>query len=234
MKKKKLVEINDNELKSIISNSLKKTGALVSEALVAEPKSFKLVTDSLSQRTKDAHNDLYVNYVESFNKISAKLDGVDHSKSNSNHSDFRSLKLDEAYSLNAKWLHELYFANTFSPTSEIYADSLTYIRLSSEFGNFENWQDDFISCCKSCGEGWAICGVNLHTKRYTNTMISHHSGDVMVGIYPIIVIDMWAHSYYKDYINDKENYIVDMMKELNWPVIENRINKAEKLLEVLK
>jgi Fe-Mn family superoxide dismutase len=56
----------------------------------------------------------------------------------------------------------------------------------------------------------------------------------MIGIYPLIVVDMWEHAYYKDYQTDKQSYLVAMMRELNWNVIEERFLKAEALHEVMK
>ena len=54
------------------------------------------------------------------------------------------------------------------------------------------------------------------------------------GSYPVIVLDMWEHAYYKDYLNDKKKYIFAMMKQLNWKVIDERFQRAEDVGEVFK
>jgi hypothetical protein len=41
-------------------------------------------------------------------------------------------------------------------------------------------------------------------------------------------MDMWSHSYYRDYMDDKKSYINAMMRELNWNVIEARMVVAER------
>ena len=97
------------------------------EAYVAQQKQFKQVSEFVSQKTKSAHTELYKGYIESLNDVSAKLDTANRSEVNSRHSDYRSLKLDEVYNLNATWLHELYFANCFDPHSEVVMDSLSYL-----------------------------------------------------------------------------------------------------------
>lgn len=236
------IDISDQKLKKIVADSLgshmKDHGVsthvnMINEAYVSEPKAFKLTTDMLSQKTKDGHTELYHGYVDALNRISAKIDSVDRSDVNSQHSQYRSTKLDETYNLNAKWLHELYFANCFDPNSEIYGDSKSFLRLGKEFGDFDRWQKDFIACAMSAGEGWAICGYHLHLRKYINTFISHHSSDIMIGLYPIIVLDMWSHSYHRDYVIDKKSYIITQMKEFNWNVIEDRFETAEKLGSVL-
>lgn len=206
----------------------------VNEAYVAEPKVFKQVSEFATQKTKDAHEVLYKGYVESLNKISAQLDTADRADANSRHSQYRSLKLDEVYNLNATWLHELYFANAFDPHSEITMDSLSFMRLERDFGTFEDWQRDFMACAMSSGNGWAVCGYHLYLQRYVNTVVSNHSGDVMLGLYPVIVVDMWEHAYYRDYLNDKKSHLVARMREFNWEVIEDRIKKAEMMAQAVK
>ena len=59
-----------------------------------------------------------------------------------------------------------------------------------------------------------------------NTVIDLHSQNVMIGMIPIIVMDCWEHSYYKDYLKDRKSYVFAMMKELNWSVIDQRVKKA--------
>jgi len=230
--------VSDVDIQSIIKKSLKKdlsrvTPALV-EAYVSEPKPFRQVSELVSQQTKDAHTALYKDYIDKLNRVSAELDNVDRSAINSNSCEFRSLKIDEVYNVNAKWMHELYFANCFDPHSQIYMDSIAYMRLQRDFGTFDDWQKDFIACALSAREGWAACVFHTHLLRYVNIFIDSHNHDVMIGAFPVIVVDMWSHAYYRDYLNNKKSYLVAQMREINWDVVEERFNKAESLCEVLK
>lgn len=223
----------DHLLINAVKDSLK-TVSQVNEAYVAEPKTFKQVSELVSQKTKDSHVSLYKSYAESLNDVSSKLDTVDRSDPNSRHSDVRTLKLDEAYNLNATWLHELYFANCFDPNSEIVMDSMAYLKLQRDFGTFDDWQKDFIATSLAAGNGWVVCGYHTFLRRYVNTLISHHSGDVMVGLYPVIVVDMWEHAYYRDHLSDKKSYLISQMREFNWGVIEDRFKKAEGIAVAIK
>lgn len=227
-------------LKQTVKNSIAQQTATLptpeslNESYVAEPKVFKQVSEFSTQKTKDAHSQLYKGYVETLNKVSIELDTADRSAADSKHSKYRSLKLDEVSNLNATWLHELYFANSFDPHSEITMDSLSYLRLERDWGTFEDWQRDFMACAMSAGSGWAVCGYHTFLQRYVNTVVSHHSGDIMLGLYPIVVVDMWEHAYYRDYLTDKKSHLVARMREFNWIVIEDRFNKAESMAQVLK
>ena len=206
----------------------------LNESLVAEPKPYTLTTEFQSASTKKAHFELYENYISTFNRVSAELDTADRSGSNSNNSQFRSLKIDETYNMNAIFLHELYFANISDLHSKITMDSLAYMRISRDFGTFDAWQSDFIACAQASRCGWAITYYNMFTQTYMNAVIDLHSIEIPVGCFPVIVMDVWQHAYYKDYVRDVKTYTIAMMKELNWTVIEDRFKKAERISQALR
>ena len=98
--------ISNKDVKSIIRNSLGlEQKSRVDEALVAQTKTYDLKTEFLSGKNKQAHKELYESYVENFNKISAELDTADRDNASANHSQFRSLKIDETYNMNALYQH---------------------------------------------------------------------------------------------------------------------------------
>ena len=227
-------DFTNKDLKENIKKSLQLDNEVIEESYVAQEKHFDLPTELLSVATKKSHLELYANYVESFNRVSIELDVADREQANSNNSVFRSLKEDETYNMNAVYLHNLYFSNISDLHSEISMDSLSYMRLSRDFGSFDAWQNDFIACCLSSRCGWAVTYFNTYLQRYMNCVIDLHSKNVPVGLYPIIVMDLWQHAYYRDYLNDVKTYTYAMMKQLNWSVIEERFRKADKVAEALR
>jgi len=234
--------IDKNELDKMLKGFVKQavnttvTSKLpkLDEAYVHEAKPFKQVSELVSQKTKSAHEELYKGYIESLNKISSELDTAERIDVNSRHGEYRSLKIDEVYNLNATWLHELYFSNCFDPHSEVTMDSMSYMRLERDFGTFEDWQRDFMACALSSRSGWAICGYHMFLRKYVNFFVDNHDSHVPVGFYPIIVVDMWEHSYYRDYLNDRKSYLISQMREFNWNVIEERLKKAESIAQAVK
>jgi Fe-Mn family superoxide dismutase len=226
--------IKNSDIKKIIESTLGTESTSIQEALVAQQKTFNLATEFQSAATKKAHEGLYQGYLEAFNRISAELDSVDRSEVRSNGSTYRSLRQDETYNMNAVYLHELYFANISDVVSTISMDTLAFMRLSRDFGDFDRWQTDFIACCLASRCGWAMTYYNIFTQTYMNTFIDLHSQQVPVGCIPIIVMDVWQHAYYRDYLSDVKTFTYAMMKELNWGVIEERIKRAEKVAQALK
>ncbi len=228
--------INEGQLKKIITDSFEPSDENkknLKEAYSLQPKSYTQVSDLVSQRTKDSHLHLYHDYINNLNKLSVEIDASSKTDQNSKQYEFRSLKINEAYNLNSVALHEAYFANCFDPNSELYMDTLSYMRLQRDFGTIESWQTNFLTCAIN-SNGWVVCGYNTFLKRFVNTIVNENSQDVMVGLIPAIVIDCHEHAYFRDYLNDKKNFILAQMKEFNWEVIEERFRKLDKIHEVLK
>ena len=219
------------ELKTAIDESL---GGLVNEAYVTEPKNFDLRTESLSEKTKQLRQKEFEGFVSALNEISAALDGADRETANDKSSDFRRLKVDEVHNMNASFLRALHFENISDVQSSLMMDSLAYIRLARDFGTFEDWQRDFIACCMSSRDGYAVTGYSLFLKRFINFVIDTESLNTPIGVYPIVVLDVADGAYYRDYDDNRKKYVFAMMKEFNWEKIEKRIKNADSIAKVLK
>lgn len=225
---KEEVKVDKNQPKAVLSEKPNIKKPELKEALVVTPVGFVVKTEKLSKRTIEAHEGLYRKYVDTFNKVSSELDSANKYDANSFGSLYRAFKLDECNSLNSIKLHELYFANISDLASEIGLDSLPYIRFARDFGTFENWQFDFMACAMSSREGWAMTVYEPYKNSFMNICVDGHANGIPVGAIPVVVIDMWSHSFYKDYDIDKKSYLVAMMRELNWDVIEARMALADK------
>mgnify|MGYP000458726002 CR=1 FL=1 len=217
------------ELQEAIDTSLK---GVLEEAYVLEPEKFSLQTDALSETTKKLRQEEFENYVSTLNRVSAQLDGADRENANSYSSDFRSLKLDESHNMNASFLRALHFQNISDLNSQLTMDMLTYLRLERDFGTFDDWQRDFIACAMSSRDGYAVTGYSIFLKRYLNCVIDTESLNVTVGLIPVIALDVAEGAYWKDYKGDRKKYVLNMMKQLNWDLIEERIQRAEKAAKV--
>ena len=229
--------ISDEEIKRILSSTLsndKDTDKRVDEAYKVDAKVSELATERLSDGNKRAHKELHENYVSALNEISAKLDTAKRSESGANSSEFRSLKIDEVYNHNGAYLHDLYFENISDLSSSLSVDMLSYMRLQRDFGNFDDWQRDFIACNIASRCGWAVTGYSLYLGRYINVSVDLHATNVPFGFIPVIVMDSWQHAYYRDYLNDVKSYTIAMMKELNWKVITARFKRVDAMLQGAK
>jgi len=225
--------MNDKTLKQIIQEELGLKKKVLKESYVTQAKKYNLPTDLLSDKNKSEHQKLLDKYVESLNEVSTKLDTADLEAANPNFCDFRSLKIDEVYNMNAAYLHALFFENISDQRSIITMDSLAFMRLERDFGSFDKWQKEFVACALSARNGWAVTVFSHMLKRYINVIVDLHSQQIPIGCTPIIVMDCWEHSYYRDYLSDRKTYVYGMMKEFDWKQIEERFKKAEKIAKIV-
>lgn len=222
--------LTKGDIKRTIRNSL----GLLDEAYVASKKQFKTDDGSVSTQTKQEHMSLYEHQIETFNKVSSRLDTADRKSADRTGSEYASLKRDELFNMNGIHLHELYFANIDAPGSTLHVDSLVYMRLNRDFPDFDAWQADFIACGMSAIEGWVCTCFSTYLKRYYNCVIDGNTVGVPIGSFPVIVVDMWSHSYVRDYGTDRRRYLKNTMSRLNWDVIENRFKRAEMIMDALR
>ena len=232
------MDIND-EVRNTIRKSLglserttQKTFS-VTEAYVVEPKSYSLKTDFLSDKVKKAAGEKFESYTKTLNEVSAKLDTAPRNDANSYSSEFRSLKADEARCMNESFLMARFFDNIDDPSSQLSMDTLTFMRLERDFGTFDDWQKDFIACAMASRGGFVVTVYNSLMKRYMNLMVDDGGVNIPIGVWPIIALDVSEGAYFRDYVDDRKTYVIAMMKELNWDVIEKRVKKAERIAKSL-
>ncbi len=205
----------------------------LNEAYVPQNKVYALATERLSEPAKQHHEQLYRSYAQNLTRISAEVDAAPKAEASASRSVYRSAKRDEAYNLNAVYLHELFFANCFDQSSELFMHMEAFVMLQRDWGAFDAWIDDFMACAMSARNGWAVCGYSMFLKKFTNVCVDGHDQGVLVGLMPILVVDMWEHSYVRDYGGDKRTYLNAVMQEINWEVVEDRmkrLNEARRML----
>ena len=223
--------MDEKTLKKMIKQDLGLSDS-INESYVTQAKKYDINTELLSQKNIAAHQELLQQYVADLNTISSKLDTVSRDDASLNHSEFRSLKIDEVYNLNAAYLHALFFENIGDPNSVVTMDSLAFLRIERDFGSFDEWQKDFIACAMSARNGWAVLVYNSYLGRYMNVVVDLHSQNVPFGSSVVLVLDCWEHSYYRDYLKDRKSYVYAMMKEIDWKRVDERVKKCEKVAKV--
>jgi len=233
------MSISNEEIMKVISETLgtptlsTKKKKVLKESYVLSPKKYEIQTDVLSEKALSANIEDFENTVKIVNEISAKLDSADKADANSKDSEFRELKSAESYNLNDAFLTSLHFDNIADPASKVMMDSLSYMRLSRDFGTFENWQKDFIACAMSARDGFVVTVYNGSLNRYMNVMVDDSAVGPMMNCIPVICLCVKESFYFRDYLNDRKAYVFAMMKELRWSLVEARVKKADKLAKIM-
>lgn len=178
----------------------------------------------INQAQFDAHMRLYEGYVTNINKIDTILlqGDAQRDQSNTTFSWYRELKRGETFALDGVILHELYFENIggHSPAP----DAATIEILEQDFGSKEHWQDDFIATAKA-SRGWAMLCLDQRSMRLRNISLDAHDVGNIAYSAPVLVLDMYEHAYFLQYADKKVDYINAFMKNINWTVVDGRLNQ---------
>lgn len=167
---------------------------------------------------------LYKGYVDKVNEIRRKLEEEFSNMPNATYDDYRELKLEESFALNAVKLHESYFLGLGG--DGVVPDEIRDI-FSKSFGSFENWQEEFRGLGLA-SRGWAVLYYDLDEKGLYNGLSDWHSHGGVWDTKPILVLDVYEHAYFMDYGTKRQNYIDAYFANLDWQSILERIKKIKK------
>ncbi len=176
----------------------------------------------IDQDQFDAHMRLYEGYVNNLNLIDGIYQSGDtqRGQANTTFSYYRELKRGETYALNGVILHELYFENIGGRTPE--PDQNVLMKIERDFTVFQNWQEDFIATAKA-SRGWAVLAFDQRSNRLRNISLDAHDLGNIAYYAPYLILDVYEHAYFLQYADNKDEYINNFMKNINWNVIAARM-----------
>ena len=88
--------------------------------------------------------------------------------------------------------------------------------IDDKFGGYQAFKNKFAEEAKTIhGSGWCY----LSTTGKIKTIPNHKVLDDVC-----VLIDMWEHSYIGDFGADKDKYLKDIWKIINWNIISARLN----------
>ncbi len=120
--------------------------------------------------------------------------------------------------------HELYFDNLGGNGK---ADADLRKQIGAAFGDFDTWETEYrkIGAGLSGGSGWVILGYNLHTKQIENYWLWDHMHGPAATL-PLLVMDMYEHSYQMDYGAAAGKYIDAFFQNIRWSAVAVRLAQA--------
>jgi Fe-Mn family superoxide dismutase len=133
-----------------------------------------------------------------------------------------SLKREELIATNSMLLHEAYFGNLGGkgPAHGTFAAVA-----KTAYGSLEAWEQDFRLTGQSLagGSGWVIVTYRPETKSLHNWWAFDHTHSVAGGP-PVLVMDMYEHSYHMDYGANAKGYIDAFFQNIRWDEVNRRLD----------
>ena len=137
-----------------------------------------------------------------------------------------ALKERELLYTNSMILHEHYFGNLGGDGK---LQGAVEKALAAAFGSMGRWEELFRAAALSLGggSGWVILDFNFHTGDLRTYSQGNHTQSVAFG-QPLLVLDMYEHSYAMDYGAAHAKYVDAFMKNVRWDEVNRRLERARK------
>ena len=172
-----------------------------------------------SKETLDIHyNTLYDGYVKNTNDTLEKLEKA---RVDNNFENIKCLEKNLSFFGSGVILHELFFLNMilYMPTSP--SKSLLD-QIEKDFGSFINFKNQFSkSSINVEASGWNLLVWVPNFKKLEILQCEKHQNLNLWGCVPLLVLDMWEHSYFLQYKANRQEYINAFWNIINW----NEVNK---------
>jgi Fe-Mn family superoxide dismutase len=139
---------------------------------------------------------------------------------------YNDLKREHLLRTGSVVFHELYFANLGGNGQAGAAERKT---ISASFGSFEAWEAEFrrIGAGLGGGSGWVVLGFNSHLQQFENYWLADHAHGP-AATRPLLVMDMYEHSYQMDFGAAAARYIDAFFRNVNWEAVAQRIEAAQR------
>lgn len=178
----------------------------------------------LDRELVDMHMSLYRGYVNQTNELLIKLRQISRSAQRSSLL-FGALSRRLGWEYNGMRLHELYFEN-FGGSGVLDPGSSLFLALKGAFGSLENWRREFIQLGNSRGVGWVMLAIDPKTGDFFNQWIDEHDIGALIGVRPLVVMDVWEHAYITQFGLNRGAYIELFLKNIDWNTAEQRFEAS--------
>ncbi len=179
----------------------------------------------LSERLIKSHwQNNYGGAVKALNTIEQKLEGMLKERDVPAYI-YGDLKREELLRTGSVVLHELYFRNLGGDGK---ASGSVVELLKQWFGSYEQWEAEFKKTASALagGSGWVILAYNLHSDEVHNYWAWDHMHNAPMSR-PLLVLDMYEHSYHMDYGTAAARYVDAFMQNVNWDEVNRRTEGSD-------
>ena len=188
------------------------------------PYDYAALEPHISGRIMELHHDKHhAAYVAGANTALEKLAAAREAD------DFATVNLQEknlAFNLGGHVNHSVFWENLSpdggdKPVGELAA------AIDEFFGSFDAFKKHFAANAIGIqGSGWSILGWDSVGQKLGIFQLYDQQSNYPLGLVPIVMLDMWEHAFYLDYVNVKADYVKAWWNIVNWADAAERFARA--------
>ncbi|KAI7859573.1 Manganese/iron superoxide dismutase [Circinella umbellata] len=98
--------------------------------------------------------------------------------------------------------------------------------IETKWGSFDEFIAKFNAASAGVqGSGWGWLGYNKESKQLE--IATTPNQDPLLGLVPLLGVDVWEHAYYLQYKNVRPDYLKAIWEVINWKTVAERFSKAQ-------
>ncbi len=136
------------------------------------------------------------------------------------------LEKDLAFNLGGHTNHSVFWKN-LSPEGGDRPEGDLAAAIDDSFGSFDKFKAHFTANATGIqGSGWSVLAYDSISGKLVIFQLFDQQGNVPVGTLPLLMLDMWEHAFYLDYLNVKADYVKAFWNIVNWQDVAQRLQTA--------
>jgi Fe-Mn family superoxide dismutase len=185
---------------------------------------------SISGRIMELHHSKHHQaYVTGANTA---LEQLAEAREKNDFANINKLQKDLAFHLSGHINHSIFWKN-LSPNSGAPEGELA-AAIDEYFGSFAAFQAHFNAAALGIqGSGWAFLAWDSIGKRLIIEQLYDQQSNIATASIPLLMLDMWEHAFYLDYVNVKGDYVKAFWNIVNWTDVQARFDAARTKTEGL-
>ena len=188
------------------------------------PYDYGALEPHISGRIMELHHDKHhAAYVTGANTA---LEKMADARDSGDFASIMGLEKTLAFNLGGHVNHSTFWQNLSpdggdAPTGELAT------AIDEHFGSFEAFRAHFTATAMSIqGSGWGVLAWDSVGSKLVVFQLYDQQGNIPLGVVPIVLLDMWEHAFYLDYVNVKADYVKAWWNIVNWADAAERFERA--------
>lgn len=178
------------------------------------------ISGKIMQLHHDKHHQAYVT------GANTALEQLAEARDSGNLGAVNKLEKDLAFNVGGHVNHTIFW-NNLSPEGGDRPEGELAAAIDEFFGDFEKFQAHFTATAMGVqGSGWAVLAWDALGQRANVVQLFDQQGNLPAGTVPLLMLDVWEHAYYLDYLNVRADYVKAFWNIANWQDVAKRLEAA--------
>ncbi|HRN29724.1 MAG TPA: superoxide dismutase [Terrimesophilobacter sp.] len=179
---------------------------------------------SISGRIMELHHSKHHKaYVDGANTALTKLAEARDADDLAN---VNKLEKDLAFNLGGHVNHSVFWTNMSPDGGDAPSGDLSSA-IDDHFGSFDKFRAHFTAVALGVqGSGWAVLAWDSLGQKLIIQQFFDQQANLAAGTVPLLMLDVWEHAYYLDYLNVRADYVKAFWNIVSWQNVQARFDAA--------